>query len=71
MPKCPICNQPMRHTRLSGYECGNSSHRQRVNDIMLRWLNYPSGSVDQFVKTFPESEREIVYRVLDDDGWLR
>jgi hypothetical protein len=65
---CPICGAPKRHSRLTGYGCHHMEHDARCADIETRWLYY-TGTVDQFVATFPEGEQDTVRRVLAADAW--
>lgn len=40
--KCPLCEQPMIHYRLLGYQCHNLEHGQILNNIYSRAYNTKS-----------------------------
>ena len=73
MKTCPICEQPMMHTRLYGYRCSNPEHAERANEYFHAWLNHRHLTLEQFIGGYPAYEQPIVRRVLEPDlpSWYK
>ena len=72
MKTCPICERPMMHTRLYGYQCSNPEHAQVANDIYRDWLDFGMKNLEQFIGGYPEHERAMIRRVIEPElpGWF-
>jgi len=70
-PKCPICERPMMHTRLSGYRCHHPRHnemRREINQRIIRayqnkqvsereWEDWMSGIVSKSIQKIIDEVR--------------